>query len=35
LPAGKSYNLRAKLWPSGTVVDQADVKPVRVVISEP
>jgi hypothetical protein len=35
LPAGKSYNLRAKLWPSGTVVDRADVKPGRVVISEP
>jgi hypothetical protein len=35
LPAGKSYNLRAKFWPSGTVVDRADVKPGRVVISEP
>jgi hypothetical protein len=35
LPAGKSYNLRAKFWPSGTVVDRTGVQPGRMVISEP
>jgi hypothetical protein len=35
LPGGKSYNQRAKFWPSGTVVDRPDVKPGRIVLSEP
>lgn len=35
LPSGKTYNLRVKFWPSGTVVDRADVKPGRTVITEP
>ena len=35
LQLGKSYNLTARFWPSGATVETLDIRPGRIVITEP